>query len=63
MLNAIASGSKIYSSEIQGPPISDTTFTTEKDVETTKTFLLNGQNWCYILPTAPPGCVIKNETE
>ena len=43
--------------------LSETNFRTQKDCETTKAFLLNGNNWCYILPTAPPGCIIKNEND
>ena len=43
--------------------LSETNFSTQKDCETTKAFLLSGNNWCYILPTAPPGCIIKNESQ
>ena len=38
-------------------------FSTSKDCETTKAFLLDGENWCKILPTAPPGCIIKNSND
>ena len=43
--------------------LSLTRFSTSKDCETTKAFLLSGENWCKILPTAPPGCLIKNATD
>ena len=43
--------------------ISLTRFSVKKDNVITKAFLMNGANWCKILPTAPEGCIIKNETE
>ncbi len=43
--------------------ISKTKFSTNMPVEFTKKFLLNGSNWTKILPTAPEGSYVKNETD
>ena len=65
ILNSHASGSNIHKEKPKDDKVilSETDFHTDKDCETTKAFLLSGAMWCYILPTAPPGCIIKNETE
>ena len=43
--------------------LSLTKFSVNKDTEIVKAFLCSGANWCKILPTAPEGCIIKNETD